>query len=107
MDLKVFYQKMRAMEATIADDPTLVSSLATSDGGKAGVVSEVPRAVAARLLVEGRARVASEDEAAEFRANTAKERQRLEDEANAGRVRLTVISDSQLRALKGRDRPKE
>jgi hypothetical protein len=77
VDLRIFYQKMREVEAAIAEDPTMVVSVETSDGGKAGVIAEVPREVAARLLVEGRARLAEEDEASKYRSRAAKERQRI------------------------------
>ena len=97
MDLKIFYQKMREVEAAIAEDPTLVVSLETSDGGKPGLVSEVRRAVAARLLVEGRARLTDENEAAEYRTRTKAARLRLEQEAKTQQVQFSFISEKSRR----------
>jgi hypothetical protein len=67
MDLRVFYQKMRKLESQIPDAHVVMVSLETADGGKAGRMTEVMRETAARLVIEGRARMASEEEAAEFR----------------------------------------
>ncbi|HLH41379.1 MAG TPA: hypothetical protein VKV74_00235 [Bryobacteraceae bacterium] len=68
MDLKVYYQKIREIEASIAEPFVVVVSRATEDGGKAGVRSEVARRLAAKLIAEETARLASEEEAAQFRA---------------------------------------
>jgi hypothetical protein len=104
MDLRIFYRKMREVEAAIAEDPTLVISVETSDGGKPGVISEVRREVAARLLVEGRARLTDKEEASEYRALTS--RARLAQEASARQVQLTVISEAELRSLRDKGRQK-
>jgi hypothetical protein len=76
MDLKIFYQKVRETETTIADDPVLVVSLETGDGGRPGVVSEVPRLVGARMIVEGKARLAVEHEISEYRERSEDARRR-------------------------------
>ena len=39
MDLRTFYQKVREVQSSIADDPTLVTSLQTPEGGKPGIIS--------------------------------------------------------------------
>jgi len=39
MDLTVYYQKIRATQATIADAYPVVVSLATPDGGKEGATT--------------------------------------------------------------------
>ena len=72
MDLKVYYQKIRDNEADIKESFPIVVSLETADGGKAGAFTEVPRAVAAKLMADGMARLASKEEAAAFRADRAK-----------------------------------
>lgn len=100
MDLKVYYRKLREVEAGIAEEYPIVVSRETADGGKEGVYSEVTRAVAARMLVEGRARLASPEEAAEYRERMAEARRIAEQQAAAGRVQLTVISEAELRALR-------
>jgi hypothetical protein len=62
MDIRVYYQKVRQSEATIAKDYVSVVSLDTADGGRSGVVTEVSRYTAAKLVVEGKARLATEAE---------------------------------------------
>lgn len=107
MDLRAFYQKIRQLEATIADDHVVVVSHETPEGGRAGMKSEVSRAIAARLVVEGRARLASADETTEFREAAAEAARKAEQAASANRLQLTVISDADLRALKGASRPQK
>ncbi|MGE5486595.1 MAG: hypothetical protein ACM3ZB_02095, partial [bacterium] len=77
-----------------------VVSLATSDGGKEGIRSEVPRAVAARLIVERRARLATPEEAEAFREEMREAQRIAEQKAAAERMRITVLSESELRALR-------
>ncbi len=101
MDLKVFYQKLRQVEASLEEPHVVVISRETPDGGRAGVANEVSRTVAARMVVSGRARLATADETSAFREQAAAARQSAEQQAAAGRVQITVLSDSDLRALKG------
>ena len=68
MDLRAYYRRIRGIEAEIREDSVVIVSRATSDGGRAGVRNETPRAVAARLVAEEKADLASEEEAASFRA---------------------------------------
>lgn len=74
MDLKGYYRKLREKAAELPDGDQVVVSEATADGGVAGVVSVVPKEVACRLLVEGRARLASAEEAEVYRAEQAEAR---------------------------------
>jgi hypothetical protein len=67
MDLLAYYEKIRKMEAAIDTVFAVVSSRATPDGGRAGVKTELPRAVAARLIVDGKADLADPEDAARFR----------------------------------------
>jgi len=55
MDLRAYYRKVREVESDIRDAFVTVVSRATADGGKAGVKTDVPRGLAARLIVEGKA----------------------------------------------------
>jgi hypothetical protein len=66
MDLRQFYKKIRDVEATILEPFPFVASLETPDGGKPGVITEAPRYQAARMIVEGSVRRASEEEKQEF-----------------------------------------
>jgi hypothetical protein len=100
MDMKVYYQKIREIEETIAAEGAVLVSHATPDGGKAGVRSEAPRYTAAKMLVDGVARLATEHEAREFREQMAEAKRVADQAAAASRLQVTVVSESDLRAIK-------
>ena len=66
MDVRIYFQKVRQVEAGIVSPHAVVMSLDTPDGGKAGLLTEVSRMMAAQLIVENKARMASEEETNEF-----------------------------------------
>ena len=66
MDLRMYYQKVRELERSFKTTFPVVVSQETPDGGTAGVKTEVPIHVAARMIVDGQAVLASEKEAQEF-----------------------------------------
>ncbi len=101
MDLRAYYGKIRETEALLEGEDVVVVSLKTSEGGKAGVRTEVPRGIAAKLIAEGRARVASDDEALEFMEKQRTDRERIEAEQAARQMQVMVIPHTDLR------RPKE
>ena len=101
MDLRMFYQKLRKIEEDITDPHVVVVSQETADGGRAGQKSEVSRSIAARSLLEGRARLATPEEAAEYRKTIDQALQDAEQRAMSEKVQLNVISDADLRAIKG------
>lgn len=68
MDLRAYYQKIRIIEADIREDSVVIVSRETSDGGRAGFKTDVPRAVAARMVVEETADLASAEQTAQFRS---------------------------------------
>jgi hypothetical protein len=72
-------------------------SLETPEGGKAGVLTEVDRNVAARLVVDARATLATAEESAQFRNDAAAAKKAIEDTEAASRVQVTVISEADLR----------
>ena len=100
MDLRAHYQKIRELERSFEAGHAVIVSLETPDGGKAGVKTEVPAPVAAKMIVEGRARAASEQELTEFREQKS-EAKRLADQLDTSRrMQVTVISETDLRTLK-------
>jgi len=105
MDLRVFFQKLRKIEKEIAAPEVVVVSNETPDGGRPGQLTEVPRAIAARLILEGHAQLASEQQAAEFRAAAQKGLEEAERQQMASKVQVNVISEANLRALKSPSRP--
>ena len=105
MDLRMFYQKLRKLEQEIADPHVVVVSHETPDGGKAGQKTEVSRASAARLILEGRASLASAEETGEYHSAIEQALKDAEQREISSRVQLNVISDNDLRAIKGAARP--
>ena len=83
MDLRVYYQKIRKIEAEIKEPFIVVVSRETPDGGKAGLKSEVPRPLAAKLIAEETAAPATDEEASDYRAEQEQQRiASIETEAN-------------------------
>lgn len=100
MDLRQYFQKIKTIEATIPWENAVVVSLETPDGGRPGQLSEVSRAIAAKLLVQGKARLASEDEADGF-VTSIQEAKRVADElAMRDRVQLSVLNSSDVDLLR-------
>jgi predicted hydrocarbon binding protein len=101
MDLKAYYQKIRDLEQDLKRTYAVVVSLETADGGAAGVLTEVAARLAAKMIVEGRARRASKEEEKEFLEHKL-EAKRVSDHVEATkRMQITVLSESDLRASKG------
>jgi hypothetical protein len=100
MDLRVFFQKLRKLEAEIVAPHVVVVSHETADGGRPGQLVEVSRSNAARLILEGHAHLASPEEAAEFRAAAQKALEDAQHRLMADKVQVNVISDADLRAMK-------
>ena len=70
MDLRAYYQQIRKIESEINEETVVIVSRETSDGGRAGVRTEVPRTVAARMIAQETADLASTEVAAQFRSET-------------------------------------
>ena len=67
MDLRVYYQKLRKIEAEITEPFVVLVSRATPDGGKPGVMTDVPRELAARMVADERADLANLEQSGQFR----------------------------------------
>lgn len=67
MDIRQYYNRRREIYDKLSGDYVVIVSEATSDGGRAGLRSDVDRKTAAKLIAEGRAREATKQEAAAFR----------------------------------------
>jgi len=105
MDLQIYYKKIREAEDSLKDPAVLLVSLETPDGGKAGVRTETPRRIAAKMIVEGAARLATPQEAREFQEEKAESKRQADQLAAASRMQFMVISPGELRKLKGASQP--
>jgi hypothetical protein len=99
MDLRTYYQKIRDMEATIPTQYAVVISKTTDDGGKSGVPVEVTREVAAKMVVEGSAALATADQSSAFDAKQAAAQKAALAAAAAARVSVTMVSSDDLKKL--------
>jgi hypothetical protein len=90
MDLKVYYQKIRDLEQSMEDESPVVMSHETPDGGREGLFNEAPRAVAAKMVVDGKARLASEEETRTYRERKAEEKRQADQISGASRMQVTV-----------------
>lgn len=100
MDLQVYYKKIRAMEGSLRDPSVVLVSLETPDGGREGIRTEVPRRTAAKMIVEGAARLATAEEASEFQEEKVEAKRQADQLAAASRMQFTVVSPNELRRLK-------
>jgi hypothetical protein len=93
MDLRQYFKKIRSTEAGLTDSFPLVVSLETADGGKAGTASEVTRMEAAKLIVEGCARLASDDEKKAHFDKQANDKKAAERADIAQRLQVTIVDE--------------
>jgi uncharacterized Fe-S cluster-containing radical SAM superfamily enzyme len=100
MDLKQFYHKLRIIEEEIAEPHVVVVTHETGDGGRAGSKVEVSRRNAARLILEGRAHLATVEEVAAYRNDVQQALQDAQQRTTAERLQVNLISDADLRAIK-------
>ncbi len=98
MDVKQYFRKMREVESSLTDSYPVVISLETSDGGKAGAVCEVPRSIAAKMIVEQRAVLASSEQRELFFQQQEAAKKAAEKAEFARRVQVAIIADSDLQA---------
>jgi hypothetical protein len=99
--LKKYFDALKALEAALPDEDAVVVSLETNDGGAAGVMSEAPRRIACRLVVEGRARLATEEEKAAYHEREAERRLEWEEAELSKRIQVHVLADGEKREIRG------
>ena len=104
MDLRVFFQKLRKIEQEIADPHVVVVSHETPDGGRRGQFAEVSRSIAARLILEGRAHLATRGGIGRVSGGGEKGAEEAQQRVMADKVQVNVISEADLRAMKSASR---
>jgi hypothetical protein len=102
MDLRAYYRKVRDAEATLTGEHFVMVSLETSEGGKEGVRTQVPRAIAAKLIAEVRARVATDEEANEFHQANRAALEKYQQEEAASRMHVMVIPSPEIKKQRER-----
>jgi len=104
MDLRVYYQRIRETRDTLPDQDVVVISCETQDGGRAGVCTEVPKALAAKMIVDGVAEVANDEKTMAYRRAQAIAKEEADRALVAARIPLTVVSAAELNRLRGEER---
>lgn len=94
MNLKEHYAAIRQKADEISEPYVVITSLKTSDGGQPGVLSLVRREAAARFIVMNRARLASDEEIAEYFAEDNRRRAEFEHQQNLSRMHIAVVKES-------------
>jgi hypothetical protein len=89
---------MREIEDSLTDTYPVVVSLETPDGGKAGNMCEVPRSVAAKMILERRAILASIEQKEFFFQQQEAAKKAAEKAELARRLQVAIIADSDLQA---------
>jgi hypothetical protein len=107
MDLRDFFKRVREVEAAITVEFPIVVSHATPDGGKAGMVTETPRNVAAMLIAEARARLATPEEATAHKAAVQVAVERAEKSALADKIQVALVTDADLDGLRQKSKTKK
>jgi hypothetical protein len=98
----MYFQKIREIERSIADQYPVVISLETPEGGKAGIATEVSRELAARFVADGKVRLATQDERSAFYAEAKAALAAAEEALVASKIQFTVVHDHSARSGKNR-----
>lgn len=67
MEVKGYFERVRSVADSLPGDQVVVTSLATPDGGREGRLLELTRSLAAKMIVDRKARLATDDEAQRHR----------------------------------------
>ena len=98
--MKEYFRELAEQESAIEEAFVLVISLATGNGGRAGIPSEANRATAAKLIVEKHARLATAEEIKQLRDDREESQRRSDISLLQERVRMTRLAEDELRSLK-------
>jgi hypothetical protein len=104
MTLEQYFFKIKKLTEALTAESVVVVSLETFDGGKAGLLNELPKELAAKWVVEDRVRLASDQESAEYRTAQAKQPEAIGDFAEELAIRLARLATKELKAKRSRQR---
>ncbi|MDZ4798330.1 MAG: hypothetical protein SGI92_09220 [Bryobacteraceae bacterium] len=101
MDIRAYFHKLRETERSIGPEWVVVVSNDTPNGGKAGRLIEVSRASAAKTIIDGSARLATEEETQNYRDDVARDVEQAQAEEEARRVHLMFTTEKPERPARG------
>lgn len=99
MDVKQFFQRVREVAIQLPSDAVVIKSLATTNGGKAGVMTEAGRQTAATEIVNGSAVLASSEEATAYYQEMEAKRQVAERAQALTRFQISLSTAAQLHPI--------
>ncbi len=97
MNLKAYYHKIRDVEKSLLAPFVVLVSHETPDGGKDGLFTEVPSQLAAKMIADGRAHLASDEEAQNFRQKVADAKRVADEEAMASKMQVTIVPTAEFK----------
>jgi phage terminase Nu1 subunit (DNA packaging protein) len=97
MNLRSYFQKIREIEQSLREAFVVVVSQETSDGGIQGLLTEVPKHLAARMIADGRAGLASEEAGRDFHEKKLEAKRLADQEAVASRMQVTLVPTAELK----------
>jgi len=97
MDLKEYFRTIRETASSIETKFVIVVSKQTPDGGKAGGRTEVPRELAAKLIVDGMAELATKEQTEEFYQQQLQDKESADEQASRNRLQVAILSEADLR----------
>jgi hypothetical protein len=107
METRAYYAKIRQVEETIPEPWVVVISSETDDGGVLGRATEVSRALAAKLIVDGNARLAERVETDKYHSDAEEARKAAERVAQAAKLQFTLVTaDGESKPLRPAGRQK-
>jgi len=100
MNLRTYYQKIRNIEQALVEPFVVLESNETADGGKEGLLTEVPRQLAAKMIADGRARLAAEQAVREFHEKKAEAKRTADHETITNKMQMMLVPTAELMKAK-------
>lgn len=97
MNLRMYYQNVKKIREGLPGPYVYLTSLATPNGGKEGMVTEVESGVAARMIADGTARESTPEEVTAHLAECERLLAAAKEDELRSRLRITLVNDSDIR----------
>jgi hypothetical protein len=97
MNLRTYYQNVKRIREGLPEPYVFLTSLSTPNGGKEGIVTEVETSLAARMIADLIARIATSEEIAAYQANCDLLRAEAKEDELRSRLRVTLVNEPDIR----------
>jgi len=99
MNLNKYYEEVKMIRRGLSEPFVYLTSLATANGGKQGMVAEVATDLAARMIADGTARESSPEEILAYQQENEALRAAAQEEDLRSRLRITLVNDPEFQLL--------